>query len=239
MAKLHNAGRTAIVEILKDQMSLSPTSTLIAYGTGQAWWASAQIEEVTFNADGSAQLTYPVDANAEVIIKSLSGGVLLGFDVTPDGLITQTAGTTIPDEATVAVTYKAGIGVHDIDTNTLHAEIGRCPVTAVDYAQPLEEAVDQNQASFQFSGVSYVISQEPTRMLLVRTRLNEPDGVGPPISEHALFINCEVDAALPAGTEFFEPADVTEKGMLLISLSRSPIPHDGSIGLDTTIIFEI
>lgn len=239
MSKLHTQGRSAIAQLLKDHISNNLNAALVAYGTGETWWHSQHVEQITFDVDGIANTAYPPQQTKPVIIKDLSGGLLAGFDVSAEGVITRQSGSTIPEEATVEVTYTAHRAEHHISDQTLFNEVGRCKVTNADFVAPLLPEDDQNQATIVYQGVKYKFITEVSRLVCVRARLEAGDAIGDDIAEHGLFINCVVNSGLPDAQTFFTPDQISDQGVLLISQTTSPIPHDGSIGLDTTIIFEL
>ena len=137
------------------------------------------------------------------------------------------------------MTYLPTVPQPDLTTQTLVAEVGRVPVTAIHFIVPFDEATDPEANYVIVEGAKYALMSTPARMLLFMAHLNASDGVGGPIREYALFSRCAVNPALPPGQVYFDAADIAEPGVMVISKHRTPVPHDGTVGLDVSVIYEL
>lgn len=242
MAVFVNSGRAEIARLVKETLDNDLKGSLLAFGAGDVWWGRPQLDQVTFDAQGVANLNHAPSLDKLVQVRSQDNAILFTTDdfiLDGEGKITLVDGGDIADEATVNVSYTAHVPPPTKQTTALVSEVGRCRITAVDYVEPLEDAADPDARFVVVGEEKFAFSTMPTSRLLVRARLGESDAVGQDILEYGLFMGCEVDEALPDGQQFYEPNQVTGSGQLMIAQTRSPVPHDGTIGLDTTIVFEI
>lgn len=100
-------------------------------------------------------------------------------------------------------------------------EIGRRLVSQVRYCTPSEVG-----EIIVPTGV-FTESATPTRHLYFRFNFDFGDAPTASIREVAVFIGAQTNAALPPGQMYFEPADVTDPGILLViertqKFDRSP-----------------
>ena len=242
MSVLKTAGRADLAAAYK-ALAATPSNFMIAFGEGESWWGGQQQVLLTFAAN-EIQIDADHAPVSGVVVKSADAVTL--YQVTTDytvnlstGLITRVPGGTIPNNAQVQVTYVANVPQPNLTTQALVAEVGRVPVSSVLYILPFDEAEDPEANFILVEGAKYALMADPTRMLLFQGHLNASDGVGEPIREYGLFSRCAVDPELPPGQVYFEGEEVTEPGTYVIAKHRSPVPHDGTVGLDMSIIIEL
>ncbi|MDG3575972.1 hypothetical protein P7F60_06225 [Rhizobium sp. YJ-22] len=243
MSVLKTRGRADIAAAYKALAAIA-NHFMIAFGAGQNWWGSQQQVLLALDGDGKAQINpthVPVTAP---VIRSADGVTLyqVGTDYlisTATGAIERVVSGAIAGGATLQVSYTARVPEPDLTTQVLVDEVGRVPVSSVQFILPFAEANDAGAPFVVIEGAKYALSATPTRMLLFSAVLNATDGVGDPIREYALFSGCAVDAGLPPGQTYFEPADIVTSGACVIAKHRSPVPHDGTVGLAMSIILEI
>lgn len=243
MSVTKTAGRADLAAAYK-ALAATPNNFMIAFGEGESWWGSQQQVLLELDEDGETSIN-PAHAPVTGVVVRSANAVTL-YQVTVDYLVDTATGEinrnpagSIPAEATLQVTYVPTVPQPDLTTQTLASEVGRVPVTAVHYIMPFDEADDPEVNYVILEGAKYALSAEPARMLLFQAHLNASDGVGDPIREYALFSRCAVDPELPPGQVYFEAADITSPGVMVIAKNRTPVPHDGTVGLDMSVIFEL
>lgn len=242
MAVLKTAGRADIAAAYK-ALALVPNNFMIGFGGGQSWWGGTQQVLLAFD-DDAIQLPAGHAPIADLAVRSSDGISLytLGTDYLVDvatGRIDRVFGGNIGEDATVQLTYTAAVPQPELTGTALVAEAGRISVSAIHHIVPFDEAEDPAANFVIVEGIKYALVAEPSRMLLFLGHLAASDGVGGPIREYGLFSRCSVDPDLPLGQTYFEPTDIVEAGTLIISKYRTPVPHDGTVGLDMSIILEI
>lgn len=242
MAVLKTGGRADIAAAYKALASI-PHNFMVGFGPGVNWWGTQQSVLRAFAADDTIIIAEEHLPLTGVSLRRADGTepYLLGVDYVADGtagVITRNPAGQIAPEATVQISYTAPIPQPDLTSQTLVSETGRVSVGAVQYVTPFDEA-DEASSFVMVDGAKYALVAGPSRALLFTAHLSATDGVGDPIREYALFSRCAVDPALPPGQSFFEPSQITDPGTLIVSRFRSPVPHDGTVGLDMSIIIEI
>lgn len=243
MSVLKTRGRADIAAAYK-ALAATANHFMVAFGAGESWWGSQQQVLLTLGGDDTAQINAEHVPITVPVIRSADGVTLFqsGVDYlvsTATGKIERIVSGAIAAGASLQVTYVANVPQPDLTTQVLVGEVGRVPVSSVLYIQPFEEAGDPGAGFVMIEGVKYALSAAPTRMLLFQAQLAATDGVGDPIREYALFSGCAVDPGLPPGQAYFAPADIVEAGVCVIQKHRSPVPHDGTVGLALSIILEI
>lgn len=243
MSVLKTSGRADIAAAYKAKAATA-NHFMIAFGSGQAWWGSQQQVLLALDGNGKAQINVQHIPVTNPVVRSANGVTLYqaGIDYqvsTATGEILRIVSGQIPAGATLQVGYTANVPNPDLTTQQLVAEVGRVPVSSVLYIMPFAEANDPQAGFVVIEGAKYALSATPTRMLLFQANLNATDGVGDPIREYSLYAGCAVDAALPPGQTYFTPAQITTPGVCVIAKHRTPVPHDGTVGLAMSIIVEI
>lgn len=243
MSVFKTAGRADVARAYK-ALGATPNNFLLAFGNGVDWWGSQQQVLLTFDGSQHAQINSLHVPVTSVTVRSSNGATL--YQPTTDytinlatGQITRVGGGGITAGATVQVSYTANVPQPNLTDQALVDEVGRVSVSGLLYILPFEEAGDPDAGFVMVESIKYALSAEPTRMLLFQGNVNASDGVGPPIREYALFSRCSVDPDLPGGQVYFEPGDIVDPGVMVIAKRRSPVPHDGTIGLAISIIIEI
>ncbi len=243
MSVLKTAGRADLAAAYK-ALAAVPNNFLIAIGAGENWWGSQQQVLLDLDAEGETAINPSHAPVTGVVVRSANAATLyqVGVDYLVDtatGVISRNDAGSIPAEATLQVTYVPTVPQPDLMRQTLVAEVGRVPVTAIHFIVPFDEAEDPEANYVIVEGAKYALMAEPARMLLMQAHLNASDGVGEPIREYALFSRCAVDPELPPGQVYFDVDDVTAPGVMVIAKQRTPVPHDGTVGLDMSIILEL
>ncbi|WP_322997517.1 hypothetical protein [Castellaniella sp.] len=242
MAVLKTDGRADIAAAYK-ALAETRHNYMVAFGPGEGWWGSQQSVLLGFGDDDTIQIPTAHLPTTSLSLRSADGTTpyQLGPDYVADGtagVITRNPAGQIDPEALVQITYVAAIPQPDLTTQALVSETGRVSVGAVQYVVPFDEAEDA--LSFVIvDGSKYALVAGPSRTLLFTAHLSATDGVGDPIREYALFSRCAVDPDLPPGQSYFEPHLIADPGTLVVSRFRTPVPHDGTVGLDMSIIIEI
>lgn len=245
MTVLKTGGRADIAAAYK---ALDGGRFMVAFGPGEAWWGTQQVVLLAFAGDDGAgnevaQIAAHHAPVTDITVRSADAATLHapGTDYVVDpasGRITRVFGGQIASGATVQVTYTATVPQPDLTTQALVTETGRVPVTSIQHVIPFEEA-DATANFVIVDSRKYALVEGPGRALLYTAHLSASDAVGPPIREYALFSRCTTDPALPPGATFYTPADIVEPGVLVVSRFRTPVPHDGTVGLDMSIVIEI
>lgn len=243
MSVTKTAGRADLAAAYK-ALAATPNNFMIGIGGGENWWGSQQQVLLDLDEDGETAINPAHAPVTGVVVRSANAVTLyqVGVDYLVDtvtGALTRAEAGTIPAEATLQVTYLPTVPQPDLTTQTLVAEVGRVPVTAIHFIVPFDEATDPEANYVIVEGAKYALMSTPARMLLFMAHLNASDGVGGPIREYALFSRCAVNPALPPGQVYFDAADIAEPGVMVISKHRTPVPHDGTVGLDVSVIYEL
>lgn len=242
MSVFKTAGRADVAAADK-ALAATPNNFMIAFGPGENWWGSQQQVLLALDEDDGAQIAAMHAPVTGVVIRSADAVTLyqVGVDYLVDtatGAISRLPGGSIAAEATIQVTYVATVPEPDLATQSLVSEVGRVSVSAIHFVVPFDEQDDPAANFVNVEGVKYALV-EHGRLLLFRGQLISSEGVGEPIRQYGLFSRCAVDPELPPGQTFFEGAEVIEPGVLVISRHRSPVPHDGTVGLETSFLLEI
>lgn len=243
MSVTKTAGRADLAAAYK-ALAATPNNFMIGIGEGESWWGSQQQVLLELDEDGATAIN-PIHAPVTGVVVRSANAVTLyqaGVDYLVDtatGALTRVETGSIPAEATLQVTYVPTVPQPDLETQTLVAEVGRVPVTAIHYAVPFEEATDPEANYVIIEGAKYALMSEPARLLLFMAHVNAADGVGGPIREYALFSRCVVAAELPPGQVYYDADQIAEPGVMVIAKQRTPVPHDGTVGLDLSVIYEL
>jgi hypothetical protein len=243
MSVTKTAGRADLAAAYK-ALAATPNNFMIGFGAGENWWGSQQQVLLDLDEDDETTINPAHAPVTGVVVRSANAATLyqVGVDYLVDtatGEIDRVDAGSIPAEATLQVTYVPTVPQPDLTTQTLVNEVGRVPVTATHFIVPFDEADDLEANYVIIEGAKYALMSEPARMLLFQGHLNAADGVGAPIREYALFSRCAVDPELPPGQVYFDAADIVAPGVMVIAKQRTPVPHDGTVGLDMSIIFEL
>lgn len=243
MSVFKTLGRADVARAYK-ALAATPNNFLMAIGSGENWWGSQQQVLLTFDGSQHAQINAQHVPVTGVTVRSADAVTL--YQLTTDytvnlatGQITRVGGGGIAPGANVQVTYTANVPQPNLTDQALVTEVGRSAVSSPLYILPFADAGDPDAPFINVEGTKYALSDDPTRMLLFQANVNSADGVGDPIREYALFSRCEVDPDLPPGQTWFEPGDIVTSGVLVISKRRTPVPHDGTIGIALSVIVEI
>lgn len=242
MAVLKTAGRADIAAAYK-ALAQEPNNFMIGFGEGETWWGGTQQVVLTFEED-EIQLPSAHAPISGLVVRSADGSILYasGTDYLVNastGRIERVFGGNIIEDQTVQLTYTATVPQPTLTSQALVSETGRVSVTAVHYIVPFDEAEDPGANFVIVEGAKYALVDGPSRMLLFLGHLGAADGIGGPIREYGLFSRCVVDPDLPPGQTYFEPSNIVEGGTLIVAKNRTPVPHDGTVGLDMSIILEI
>lgn len=243
MSVTKTAGRADLAAAYK-ALAATPNNFMIGFGEGEHWWGSQQQVLLALDEDGATTINPAHAPVTGAVVRSANAVTLyqVGVDYLVDtvtGAITRVETGAIPAEATLQVTYVPTVPQPDLTTQTLVSEVGRVPVTAIHYAVPFEEATDPEANYVIIEGAKYALMSTPARLLLFMAHINAADGVGGPIREYALFSRCSVAPELPPGQVYYDADDITEPGVMVISKHRTPVPHDGTVGLDLSVIYEL
>lgn len=243
MSVVKTSGRADLAAAYK-ALAAVPNNFMIGIGEGENWWGSQQQVLLELDEDGETAINPAHAPVSGVVVRSANAVTLYqaGVDYLVDtatGAISRVVSGSIPAEATLQVTYVPTVPQPDLTTQMLVAEVGRVPVTAIHFIAPFDEANDPEANYVIVEGAKYALMSEPARMLLFMAHLNAADGVGGPIREYALFSRCSVDPELPPGQVYFDAADIVDEGVMVISKHRTPVPHDGTVGLDVSVIYEL
>lgn len=110
-----------------------------------------------------------------------------------------------------------------VDATALEAELGRRTVTEVGFVVPDELGQIETPQG------NYVLSDEPTRWLYVRTVFAFDEEPEARIRELGLFVGTQVQAGLPAGQRYFTPAQVTNPGRLYLLDRGQNLLRNGNV----------
>lgn len=243
MSGMTIGGRTYYATLVKAVIDNSSTSALIAVGTGESWWHKQQTEQQAFAVNDILPLDRPINIrpNEVVILRSQDGQTThtkdIDFNVTDNGIARLEAGG-IASGAIVNVTYTAAVPTAPDTDTELKNEVGRLRIGGAQYVELLSDDADPSIQFFQFGAERYVASPTPTPLIYMRGRLNELDGVGDPISESSLFLDCAVDPSLPEGQLFYSGAEITQTGVLTSVRTHYPFQHDGDSSFEVVVLFE-
>lgn len=212
MAILTHSGRAALADAIKSQ------TLHLAWGRGSADWGTNQSVTKTFDAGDALALDH--QSVSAVVVKSVDEVTTYanGTDYTVDaatGTLLRVVTGTIPSEGDVRVDYTVDTPNPSVTATGLSDEIGRRLVDEVEFA-----VEDENGAIAAPTG-RFSVSVNPTRHLYVRTRFDFADASDQVIREQALFVGTVTDGALPPGQRYFEGAEVTDAGIMLL-LQNSP-----------------
>lgn len=241
MAVLKTSGRADIAAAYK-ALAAIPNNFMIGFGSGEDWWGSQQQVVRSFVA-GAIALPAEHAPITGLAVRSADGETLYqqAVDYAADlatGAITRIVGGALDDDSAVQLTYLPTVPNPDLVAGGLAAETGRVSVSAIHFIVPFAEA-DPGANFTIVDGVKYALVLEPSRMLLFLGHLPAADGAGAPIREYGIFSRCAVAAGLPPGQTYFEPGEIDDPGTLIIVKRRPPVPHDGTVALDMSIILEL
>lgn len=242
MATLTNAGRIGFAKSLMASILAAPQSALIAVGTGQDWWGAEISDVSTPDIQDKIATTRIINRNKPILLRSTDGLTTFtpgdDYTISPSGSIFRAAGGAITSETPVLVSYTAQTPTPAATATELENEVGRCLVTGTSYVQLLApNSVEQGDIAL--GTARYEITETPTRLILMRGRLNADEAAGDDIKEYGLFTGCEVSNSVADGAAFFPPTDIANPGEMLVADFFAPVPHDGTIGLDISVIVEI
>lgn len=247
MAVLKTAGRADIAAAYKALATAQ--RFMIAVGPGEEWWGTPQVVLHAFAGDDGngnpvIQLNPAHAPVSAVTVRSADGQTLyaIGTDYVVDpatGRITHVFGGNIAPDASAQVTYTAAVPQPDRTTGALVTETGRVAVGSIQYVMPFDEVGDEHASFVIVDSIKYALVEGPASSLLFTAHLAPGDGVGALIREYALFSRAVVDPDLPPGQSYFEPHQIVDPGVMVLSRFRAPVPHDGTVGLDLSIVIEI
>jgi hypothetical protein len=215
MAIMTRSGRAALADAIRQR------PLHLAWGTGNNQWdmAAPQVT-ASFGSDDILQL--PHLYVSAVVISSTDGASTYsaGTDYALDGStgrITRIVTGGIPAEATVRADYTIDTPPPDVAQTALIGELGRRAVDEVAFV-----VADDAGAIVAPTG-RFTLSAAPTNHLFVRVRFEFEDAPDAVIREQGLFVGSVTDPVLPAGQRYFDPAYVTDPGILLIVQNTVPI----------------
>jgi len=215
MAIMTRSGRAALADAIRQR------PLHLAWGTGDTEWDTAAPQAtVAFGANDVLQLAHPHVSG--VVISSADGNTTYsaGTDYSVDGStgrLTRIVTGGIPAEATVRVDYTIETPPPDVTQAALLGELGRRAVDEVAFV-----VADDEGAIVAPTG-RFTLSATPTNHLFVRVRFEFEDAPDAVIREQGLFVGTATDPALPVGLRYFEPAAITDPGILLIVQNTVPI----------------
>jgi hypothetical protein len=215
MAIMTRSGRAALADAIRQR------PLHLAWGTGTTEWDStAPQATLTFGANDVLELPYAYVSGVALASADGTTTYAAGTDYTVDsstGRITRIVTGGIPSEATVRVDYTIDTPPPDVTQTSLLGELGRRAVDEVAFV-----VADDAGAIVAPTG-RFTLSATPTNHLFVRVRFEFEDAPDAVIREQGLFVGTTTNPALPAGLRYFEPAAITDPGILLIVQNTVPI----------------
>ncbi|WP_068317536.1 hypothetical protein [Polycladidibacter hongkongensis] len=242
MSVYTNSGRATIVEQIRNMIHDQPGNTMIAIGSGVPWWGRRQNEKHTFSPQRHIQLAHPPQnhADVELIIDGDDNPAHpQAYTVTPAGRVTLALNSAIPDEATVYARYRAYVPPPPLASSALVNAVGYTRIAGLSFLDAVPAGQAPQGDFITVGGIHYQLVDQPSRMLLIRGKLEAGDAVGDDINEFALMTGCKIAGDAPKGRIYY-PADQMEKtGTALAIERRLPVPRDGTLGTDFALILVI
>ena len=215
MAIMTRSGRAALAAAIMQQ------PLHLAWGVGSIEWEAAAPDYVgAFTAVDVLQLPHEHVKDVIVTTSDDATTYTASTDYTVDattGRILRVVTGAIPSMGTVKVTYTRDTPPNDVTQEALINELGRRMVDEVAFV------VADDEGPIVAPTGRFTLSSEPTNHLFVRVRFDFGDAATSIIREQGLFVATQTDANLPNGQKYFEPADVTDPGILLIAQNTVPI----------------
>ncbi len=87
-------------------------------------------------------------------------------------------------------------------------------------------------------GATYSYTETPTNILSVSAQFRFTDAPAAVIRQVGVFIGSEIIAGLPAGQQYFAPAEIESKGDLLQIQNRQPLQRSADMRTKINIILE-
>lgn len=123
-------------------------------------------------------------------------------------------------EPTTATVYTIIYRYETEDVSTLVHEVGRRKHSTRSYVIP-----DSN-GMIQANGQRWTSVQYETKHICITFRFEGDEAIGIDISQIMLFINTEVDPALPPGQMYFIPSQIVDPGNAYMAENLDPFPRN-------------
>ena len=213
MAILTQAGRAAMAASIKTQ------PIHLAWGNGNPDWEDYKSAEFAFADD---QIDLGQTYIKELVVKSHDEKTtyIQGVDCNADsvtGLISRISSGSITSNETVLVSYVVDTPPEDISAGQLISEIGRRMANEVVFCVPDEQG-DLVTPTGRFTA-----SEQPTNNLHMRFNFDFEDSPGEIIRELGIMVNTALAENLPEGQKYFQGADITDPGILLVLEHTMPL----------------
>lgn len=215
MAIMTRSGRAALADAIRQR------PLHLAWGIGNEEWDTSAAE-FTASFDENEKVQLPHSYVTDVVLTSADGATtyVAGTDYIVDGstgIIRRVVTGAIAAAGEIVANYTIDTPPPDVAQTALLGELGRRVVDEVAFV------VADDEGSIVAPTGRFTLSSEPTNHLFVRVRFDFIDAPDATIREQGLFVGTTTDEALPAGQLYFEPADVTDPGILLIVQNTVPI----------------
>ena len=213
MAILTQSGRAAMAASIKAQ------PIHLAWGNGREDWEDDRAGNYTFADD---LISLGVNYIKDLVVKSQDEQTtyIEGVDYSADavtGEITRINAGDIPIAGTVYITYNVDTPPEEVNATALLNEVGRRTVDEVLFCVPDPEG-DLVTPTGRFTA-----SDEPTNNLHMRFTFDFEDSPGEIIRELGIMVNTVVDELLPDGQRYFQGAEITDPGILLVLEHTVPL----------------
>jgi len=219
MAILTASGRAALAAAIKQQ------TLHLALGEGDPLWNTSRSISTSFDEAGVINLGFP--HLADIRVTSLDGHTEYALDAdysanAREGVLRRLPASTIPERGAVTIDFKVSHPPEPIGQTALLREVGRRVINETHFvaADPQGEIVVPTGR--------YRLSSEPTNHLFIRVRFDFDDAATSVLREQGLFVGTQTDPALPIGQRFFNPAQITQPGILLVLQNSVPIVRQPS-----------
>ena len=196
----------------------------IGIGRGvPATWGVSQNGDFTFSANTLNLGATNLEASS-IVVKSqdLVTTYALTTDYTVDvstGIVTRVGAGTIPNDATVNVTFEVSFNVLLTETD-LDDEIGRKAASSVSYV------VADAGGTIITDGGTWSLSGTKTNHVVVQATFPVGEATGEDIMEFGVFIDVEKEVGVPGGQTYLEPADVADGGVMVLKQKAQAIDKD-------------
>jgi len=219
MAILTASGRAALAAAIKQQ------TLHLALGEGDPLWDTTRSISTSFDEAGVINLGFPHLANIRVT--SLDGHTEYALEAdysahARKGVIRRLPASTIAERGDVTVHFKVSHPPEPISQTALLREVGRRVINETHFV-----ATDPEGEIVVPTG-RYRLSSEPTNHLFIRVRFDFEDAATSVLREQGLFVGTQTDPTLPIGQRFFNRAQVTHPGILLVLQNSVPIVRQPS-----------
>jgi len=219
MAILTASGRAALAAAIKQQ------TLHLALGEGDPLWDTTRSISTSFDEAGVINLGFP--HLADIRVTSLDGHTEYALDAdysanAREGVLRRLPASTIPERGAVTIDFTVSHPPEPIGQTALLREVGRRVINETHFvaADPQGEIVVPTGR--------YRLSSEPTNHLFIRVRFDFDDAATSVLREQGLFVGTQTDPALPIGQRFFNPAQITQPGILLVLQNSVPIVRQPS-----------